>query len=200
VISGPRQTLIAAIVGGCALTSACGSGSTHATTSSASSAGALSAEAQSAATGDIPDNQVFLTFRSAAARYSIKYPEGWTQRGAAGDVTFQDKNNVVHIVVGAGKVPSVASVGDELKALEGSNPTLRFRTPTALRIGSQPAVKATYTTLSAPNPVTGKRVTLITDRYELAAGGRRAVVDLGTAKGVDNVDAYRLMIQSFRWR
>jgi hypothetical protein len=30
---------------------------------------ALSAEAQSAVTGDIPDNQVFLTFHNAAARY-----------------------------------------------------------------------------------------------------------------------------------
>jgi len=27
-----------------------------------------------------------------------------------------------------------------------------------------------------------------------------AIVDLGTPVGVDNVDAYRLMIQSFRWR
>jgi hypothetical protein len=25
------------------------------------------------------------------------------------------------------------------------------------------------------------------------------VVDLGTPEGVDNVDAYRLMIESFRW-
>ena len=58
----------------------------------------------------------------------------------------------------------------------------------------------TYTTTSAPNPVTGKRVTLIVDRYELAKGGKHAVVDLGTPTGVDNVDAYRLMIQSFRWR
>ena len=48
--------------------------------------------------------------------------------------------------------------------------------------------------------MTGKRVTLIVDRYYLARGSRRAVVDLGTPKGVDNVDAYRLMIESFRWR
>jgi hypothetical protein len=48
--------------------------------------------------------------------------------------------------------------------------------------------------------VTGKRVTLIVDRYEFAKGGRLAVVDLGTPKGVDNVDAYRLMIESFHWQ
>ena len=50
------------------------------------------------------------------------------------------------------------------------------------------------------NPVTGKRVTLVVDRYYLAAHGRRAVLDEGTPQGVDNVDAYRLIAQSFRWR
>jgi len=44
----------------------------------------------------------------------------------------------------------------------------------------------------------GKSVTLTVDRYELATGGRRATVDLGTPVGVDNVDAFRLMIQSLR--
>ena len=40
-------------------------------------------EAESAATGDIPDNQVFLTYTNHAAGYSIRYPEGWARRGAA---------------------------------------------------------------------------------------------------------------------
>jgi hypothetical protein len=43
-------------------------------------------------------------------------------------------------------------------------------------------------------------VTLTVDRYVLAKSGKRAVVDLGTPVGVDNVDAYRMMIESFRWR
>ena len=53
---------------------------------------------------------------------------------------------------------------------------------------------------SAPNAVTGKRVTLVVDRYYLSNGTKEAIVDLGTPRGVDNVDAYRLMIESFRWR
>jgi hypothetical protein len=61
-------------------------------------------------------------------------------------------------------------------------------------------VKVVYTTRSAPNPVTGKRVTLLVDRYELAKNGKRATVELGTPRGVDNVDAYRMMIESFTWR
>ena len=66
-------------------------------------------------------------------------------------------------------------------------------------VGGGEAIKATYTTRSTPNPVTGKQVVLIVDRYELAGPGRRATIDLGTARGVDNVDAYRKMINSFRW-
>ncbi|MGI8411154.1 MAG: hypothetical protein ACR2LV_01070 [Solirubrobacteraceae bacterium] len=206
----------AAAVTGVLLMAGCGSSSNSSTSSSSSprpsargaapagpstaSAGALSAEAKATATGDIPDNQVFLVFKNQPAGYSIEYPEGWTQHGAGGDVTFQNNNNLVHITVARGPAPTTASVAAQLQALKGSTPTLTFRAPRVLRLGSAPAVKATYTTQSAPNPVTGKRVTLIVDRYELASGGRRAVVDLGTPSGVDNVDAYRKMIASFRWR
>jgi len=61
-------------------------------------------------------------------------------------------------------------------------------------------VHLVYSARRAPNAVPGRRVVLLVDRYELARGGRRAVIDLGTPRGVDNVDAYRLIAQSFRWR
>jgi hypothetical protein len=79
---------------------------------------------------------------------------------------------------------------------------LTFTAPRSFSLpASSSAVRAVYTTQSAPNPVTGKRVELIADRYVLAGpGGRVATVDLGTPKGVDNVDAYRMMIQSFTWK
>jgi hypothetical protein len=66
-------------------------------------------------------------------------------------------------------------------------------------ISGRRALKSVYRTQSAPNTVTGKRVTLTVDRYYLWHNGKRSVVDLGTPVGVDNVDAYRLMIESFRW-
>jgi hypothetical protein len=186
--------------------SACGSSKPSGASSQASvpsaassSPGALAADATSAATGDIPDNQVFLTFHNHEGGYSIKFPEGWTQRGSGRDVTFQDKNNIVHIAVIAGGSPTASSVAAQLQALHASDPTVTFKAPQAIRIGSTPAIRATYTTESSPNPVTGKRVRLIVDRYELGAGSWRALVDLGTPEGVDNVDAYRMMIESFRW-
>jgi hypothetical protein len=163
----------------------------------------LSAEAQSAATGDIPDNQVFLVLRNAHPGYSMKYPEGWTIQGSGSDkLTISDKNNIVRVVIARGPSPSPASVSSALDALKRSSPTLTFTTPHAFVLpASAHTVKAVYTTESAPNPVTGKRVKLIVDRYVLPGpGGRVATVDLGTPVGVDNVDAYRMMSQSFSWR
>ena len=157
---------------------------------------ALQAEANATAAGDIPDNQVFLTFRNSAAGYSLKYPEGWAQRGGGKALTFRDKNNIVRVVVANGKAPTAATVQSELASLRGA----RVKSgPAHMTIAGAPALKVTYTTVSAPNAVTGKRVTLIVDRYYLWHGGKRAILDLGTPVGVDNVDAYRLMIQSFRW-
>lgn len=166
---------------------------------STSGAGALSAEATSAATGDIPDNQMFLTYRNAAGRYTMSYPEGWAIKTHGSEVTIADKNNIVHVAVASGATPSPATVATELTRLKQSNPTLTFSPPTTIQLGSGPAIKAVYTTRSAPNPVTGKSVFLIVDRYALGRAGKRATVDLGTPKGVDNVDAYRKMISSFRW-
>ena len=172
---------------------------THAATTTAPAStgpAALQAEANSAAAGDIPDNQVFLVFANHAAGYSIKYPEGWAQQGSGDRVTFRDKNNIVRIVVGRGAAPTQASVRADVTQLGKARIE---RAPQAMTISGRPAFKVVYSTESAPNAVTGKRVKLVVDRYYLWQAGRRAVVDLGTPQGVDNVDAYRLMIESFRW-
>ncbi len=169
-------------------------------TSSSAGVGALSADAHSAATGDIPDNQVFLVYSNRAAGFSMKYPEGWTELRAGHGVTFSNKNNLVRVIIGHGAAPTPASVSAELKSAQAKNPTLMFSAPAAIRLPAGPGVKTVYTTESAPNPVTGKRVKLVVDRYTFAKGHGVAVVDLGTPKGVDNVDAYRMMIDSFQWQ
>jgi hypothetical protein len=161
----------------------------------AASPGALQAEAASAATGDIPDNQVFLVVHSTGG-WSMKYPEGWARSGRPNATTFRDKNNIVRVVIQKDARPSAATVRSDL-ARRGAKVS---SAPKAMTVSGQPALKLVYTTQSAPNPVTGKRVTLTVDRYYLVHGGRLATVDLGTPVGVDNVDAYRLMIESFRWR
>ena len=172
-------------------------------TSAGSSGGgpaALSGEANAARTGDIPDTQVFLVFANRAGGYSMKYPEGWTQKGSGQDLTFADKNNIVHVVISRGAAPTPATVAAQLRTLRASSPALSFTAPKTIQLPAGPAVGTTYTTQSAPNAVTGKRVTLVVDRYQLHRGTTVATVDLGTPKGVDNVDAYKMMIRSFRWK
>jgi hypothetical protein len=140
------------------------------TTESQGSGGGLPSEAQAAATGDIPDNQVFLVYRDPAAGYSIRYPEGWARKGSGNDVSFQEKANVIHLTVHNGSAKS------------------------------KPGEKVTVKRQSAPDPVTGKSLPLTIDRYEFGKGGKVAVLELATPVGVDNVDAYRLISESFKWR
>ena len=205
---------IVAVVAGCGGQAGSASGSTPTATAasvaqtyppsvsaspSAPGPGALTGEAASAAAGDIPDNQVFIVLHDGAAGFSMKYPEGWAQKGSGGNATLRDKNNIVHVVVAKGAPPTVQTVTAQMAQLKATSPSLTAGRPATLTIGRAPAIKVTYTTTSAPDPVTGKSVKLIVDRYYLSHAGKVAVVDLGTPRGVDNVDAYRMMIQSFTW-
>jgi hypothetical protein len=126
----------------------------------------------------------------------MKYPEGWAQQGSGDSVSFRDKNNIIRAVVSAGSAWTRASVQADVRALKGAR---AHGAPQAITLSGRPAFKVVYRTVSAPNPVTGKRVTLTVDRYYLWKPGRHAVLDLGSPVGVDNVDAYRLISESFRW-
>jgi hypothetical protein len=187
------------------------SGTSSGGTSSGSSggAGALVGEANAAAAGDIPDNQVFLTFNDRPAGYAIKYPEGWAQQGRGSTVTFRDKNNEMRIVVDQGAVTQ-AAVQADVQRLAGQTAGFKVTaqpvmSPNCTNAGTTvklplAAAKVVYRTQSAPNSVTGKKVTLVVDRYYLGSGGKRAIIDLGGPQGVDNVDAFCLMASSFKWR
>jgi hypothetical protein len=162
---------------------------------------AAPSDAQSAATGDIPDNQAFLTFTDPSAGYSIRYPEGWTRSGGSHEVTFTDRANTIHVVVAPGAPPTPTAAVAAVAQMRSADPTIASNgAPQRLRIDGSPVVKLTYTRLSKPDPVTGKQLPITIDRYEYARGGKTATVDLATPKGVDNVDAYRMISRSFHWR
>jgi hypothetical protein len=195
------------VAGGCgssssspSSTAASGSSSAAGGTSAREGGTALAADAKSAATGDIPDSQNFLTLKTQHLRFSMIYPEGWTVQEGSSGVSITDKNNLVRIALSQGAAPTTAAVQAQLAALKRTTPALSTGTVKTITLKSGPAVKATYTTQSAPNPVTGKQVTLMVDRYALSHGGRVAIVELGTPAGVDNVDAYKRMIESFKWQ
>jgi len=217
LIVGAAVALAATLVAaGCGSSGAASSGSASAAggvpsptaTSAAASAplatgaatGALTGEAATASAGDIPDNQVFLTLHDKAQGFSMKYPEGWAQQAKGTLLTIQDKNNIVRVAISTAPAPTVASVTSDMTTLKQKEPSLKAGTPAAMTVSGHPAIKVTYTTTSTPNAVTGKTVTLMVDRYYFWQGGKVAVMDLGTPQGVDNVDAYRLMSESFSWK
>lgn len=197
IVVVPAALAVAGCGGGKSAAPSTPATSTPATTTAAASnaPGALQGEAATAATGDIPDNQVFLVYHSPSG-WSIKYPEGWAQSGGPNATVFRDKNNIVRVVIRPGSLPSPAAVRSD-PSLKGARITSG---PSALSLGAQRAIKVVYTTESPRSPVTGKRVTLTVDRYYVARAGKVATIDLGTPVGVDNVDAYRLMSESLRWR
>src|SRR3954470_10330068 len=123
--------LVSAIASGCG-----GSSKKSSSNASGSSSAALSADAKSAATGDIPDNQNFLVYKGAA--FSIKYPEGWSQKKTATGINFQDKNNLVRVEIRKGKAPTVASVTAELKKLKATVPSLKAQTPKQISLKAGP--------------------------------------------------------------
>ncbi len=170
----------------------CGSSSTSPNSTSTS-------EAQSASAGDIPDNQHFLGYKNTAAGYSVKYPEGWARKGSPTNLTFADKDNQVHIAVTSGSAPSVAAARSALERSIPASSQLKVKTATTQPVSGAKAIHITYDELGPADPVTGKSLTLMVDRYVLAKGGKVATVDESTPVGVDNVDAYRLIIESFKW-
>jgi hypothetical protein len=179
--------------------------STTATTAASSSCGSSSAssanasEAASTAQGDIPDNQQFLTYKNQSSGYSISYPEGWARSGNGNNVTFQQQGNTITIKVAPGQQPTPASVTAELKKEAASDPCLTPGTPQVTTVGPNQVVKVTYSTQGQKSPVTGQRPKINVDRYVYFKGGKVATVDLATPVGVDNVDAYRMISESFRW-
>jgi hypothetical protein len=149
--------------------------------------------------GDIPDTQVFVTYRSPAG-FSLQVPEGWARKERRDGARFADKYNIVEISVApALTAPTVSSVtAHESAELARTGHKIGAITNVSLRSG--PAVLITYTSNSEPNPVTNKRLHLENHRYLIYSGGRLATLDLSAPLGADNADQWNLMSNSFQWR
>ena len=145
----------------------------------ASPPNALQGEANSAAAGDIPDNQVYVRFAVPGAGYSVRVPEGWSRISRGGAVVFTDKLNAIRLETGA-----PAHHAGKVAVVHRQAGTAR---------------KLTYLATAPPDPVTGKTVTDAVERYVFTHGGRTAVLTLSGPRGADNVDPWRIVTDSLRW-
>jgi hypothetical protein len=152
--------------------------------------------------GDIPDDQAFVAYAPAGAGFSVKVPEGWGRRTAAGATTFTDKLNSITVArrPAAGRQPTAASarateiprLAKRVKGFAGA------RASTVTR-SAGPAVLITYLADSAPDAVTGKARRDAVERYEFFHDGKRVVLTLSGPKGADNVDPWKIVTDSLRW-
>jgi len=203
-----RRALAAAVVAGLALLAgACGTGAGNpyggstATTASPPSAASPNAPEVNPA-GDIPDNQVFVPYRPPGARFTFKVPEGWARVQRGGTVTFTDKLNTIRMETRpAPTAPTVASARQaELPAIRSAGRRYEPGEVTRVRRPAGGVVLVTYKADAPADPVTGKVVHDAVERYEYWRGGTEAILTLAGPVGADNVDPWRIVTDSFRWR
>jgi hypothetical protein len=152
--------------------------------------------------GDIPDSQVFVPFDAPDRTFSVSVPQGWARTADGAATVFSDKFNSVRIeqATVTGPVDVAAVRSRELPRLATS--VAGYAPGDVRRVDrpSGPAVLATYSAASAPNPVTGKSVSEAVERYSFWRGDREVVLTLSGPTGADNVDPWRKITDSFRWR
>jgi hypothetical protein len=157
--------------------------------------------AESNPPGDIPDNTVYVTYRSASGHLLLKAPEGWSRKTARASSTFTSNLNSITVAWRpAAAAPTVSSArATTVRGLRASTLAFRLQAVRAVRLAGGPAVEIIYQANSRPNPVTGRQYRLVIERFELYRSGREAVLGLSSAVGSDNVDPWRIVSESFRW-
>jgi hypothetical protein len=203
-----RRSLAAVVVAGLALlASACGSGgaspyggSTPTTATPPSEASRNAPEVNPA--GDIPDNQVFVPYSPPGGRFTVKVPEGWGRTARAGTVSFTDKLNTISMETRpAPAAPTRASARQaELPAIRSASRRYEPGSVTQVRRAGGDVVLVTFKADAPADPVTGKVVHDAVERYEFWRGGTEAILTLAGPVGADNVDPWRIVSDSFRWR
>jgi hypothetical protein len=179
---------------------ACGSSSHTASTSSSAKAVNPNAKEVSPA-GDIPDNQAYVAFKAPGASVSVKVPEGWSRTSSGGAVVFTDKLNTVRVETAhAGPLSVHAVKQTQLPQLRQTTKGFKGGSVTQLSRAGGTAVRIKYLATAAPNPVTGKSQTDAVERYLYVHNGRELILTLSGPKGADNVDPWRLISDSVRWR
>jgi hypothetical protein len=151
--------------------------------------------------GDIPDNQVFVEYRSSLC-FSIKVPEGWARHETYDSAGFSDKYNTIALVVAQRmEAATVTSVKEqEVGELERTGRAVRVRAVTAAKLPSGSAVVISYSSNSEPNPVTEKAIRQENDRYLFWKSGKQVTLTLSAPFGADNADQWGLIAKSFRWQ
>ncbi len=151
--------------------------------------------------GDIPDDQVFVTYADTSGRVTIEVPEGWAQSDTADGVSLTDKLNTIQLnVLDTSRRPTEDTVKNrDLPHLQTSLTGFSGGEVTRVDRAGTMAILATYQADGPRDEVTGKTVTDAFERYAYFQDGVEAVLTLSGPTGADNVDPWRLVSDSLRW-
>jgi hypothetical protein len=151
--------------------------------------------------GDIPDNQVFITFNSPAG-FTVKVPEGWARTDAAQETVFNDKYNRIALTTATIAQPLNIDYAKSVLApeIEKSGRAVKITETAEVKLRAGRAIKIAYDANSAPNEVTNKQVRQENERFYFARNGQLIIISLTAPKGADNVDQWKLISSSFRWK
>ena len=151
--------------------------------------------------GDIPDNQVFIEYRSPLG-FKIKVPEGWARRETSDGATFNDKYNTIGLVMSQrADAVTVANVKQQdVSELEKTGKAVRVADVKSVKLPAGSTVVVSYSSNSEPNPVTEKAIRQENERYFFWQNGKLVTLTLSSPYGADNADQWNLMSKSFRWQ
>ncbi len=103
-------------------------------------------------------------------------------------------------IASATSAPTVDSVtANELPVVGAQVEAFEKVSVESVDLPSGKAVRIRYRANSAPDAVTGKKVRLEVDRYEIYRNGKLAALSLSAAAGSDNVDVWNQISSSFTW-
>jgi len=154
------------------------------------------------ANGDIPDNQVFITFKAPNLLYELKVPEGWATTGKSDDVRMIETYNGIHVrIMDSKEALNVQSAKSTLVPdLISSGRAVTIKSISQIKKNAGPSIAIKFESNSDPNPVTGKQIRLEAEAYCFSNGkGKLAILILWAPYGADNVDQWNLISDSFRW-
>ena len=129
-------------------------------------------------------------------------PEGWSRKTGPASTAFASNLNSITVAwKPMAAAPTVRSAhATTVPALQSGTLAFRLQGVRAVSLTGGPAVEIIYQVNSPPNQVTGRQYRLVIERFELYRNGRGAVLSLSSAVGSDNVDPWRIVSESFRWR
>jgi hypothetical protein len=160
-----------------------------------------SSTAEANPSGDIPDNQAYVSYRPADGLFTLTIPEGWAQASTGASTTFTDKLNSATIdEAAATSAPTVAAVqATVVPKLAAARKGFTLTDVTQFTRKGGSGVLIRYQQDAPTNSVTTAGGRQAVESYLFYKAGHEVVVTLTSPRGADNVDPWKKITESFAW-